>query len=208
MGPKMFVILRNNSVCRWVLLQPQIYIILKLIIQSISSFLAVMVCGGYVSCIHKHCFTRFCWFEFTLLFWDEHGVLVMCQVFGPSDAVDFVQKLLNVRACYIFFYLATRTKKNTIVKNQNWIMRGRKEKNESIIAEWNLNRKRRQIFQGFPFLQSVTVWALFTIELATCIIHKAKKLQGHTLLSLILRLNLCLLPTTNQLIVLTIDTLL
>jgi len=31
----------------------------------------------------------------------------MYQVFGPNDAVDFVQKLLNVRSCFIFSYLPT-----------------------------------------------------------------------------------------------------
>jgi len=31
----------------------------------------------------------------------------VCQVFGPSDAVDFVQKLLNVSACFRLFALAS-----------------------------------------------------------------------------------------------------
>jgi len=54
---------------------------------------------------HRHSFTHFA--GLNLLFLNEYDVLFMYQVFGPSDAVDFVQKLLNVRACYIFSYLAT-----------------------------------------------------------------------------------------------------
>jgi hypothetical protein len=41
------------------------------------------------------------------MFKDEHDILGLCQVFGPSDAADFVQKLLNVRIVSVFFVLAT-----------------------------------------------------------------------------------------------------
>jgi hypothetical protein len=87
-------------------LQPQISILLTLLIEIISSFLVVMDCGGYVlflfidwTITHFNCLN--------LLFKDEHDILGLCQVFGPSDAADFVQKLLNVRIVSVFFVLAT-----------------------------------------------------------------------------------------------------
>lgn len=132
-----------------------------------------MACGGYLSCIHKH------WLLYSFLL-----VWVYCFVMNMVFWL-YVRYLVRVRllilfrsfwmltACYIFFYLATWTKKYIIVKNQNWRMGGREEKNESIIAEWNLNRKRSQIFQGFSLFKKCEPF--FTTELPTCIIHKAKK---------------------------------
>jgi hypothetical protein len=83
-------------------LQPQISILLTLLIEIISSFLVVMDCGGYA--LFSSIDLTITHFNiFNLLFKDEHDILGLCQVFGPSDAVDFVQKLLNVRACFRHF---------------------------------------------------------------------------------------------------------
>lgn len=56
-----------------------------------------MACGGYV---FISIYATVCVFIHSLA-WvngsDNNGILGVFQVFGPSDAVDFVQKLLSVR---------------------------------------------------------------------------------------------------------------
>lgn len=76
--------------CRWELLQHQIFIHLTLWEENASSSWAVMAYGGFVFIFHLSSCETFLSLETC---WQTKKLF---QVFGPSDAVEFVHKLLKV----------------------------------------------------------------------------------------------------------------
>lgn len=171
----MFVILRNNSVCRWVLLQPQISILLTLLIESISSFLVVMACGGYsISlCIHRHSFTHLAGFNLVFLSWTwcfgyVSGIWSQWCCWFCSEAID---------SKYLFYFFPILQLKQRSVhtwnQDEDWRMRVRKKKKEYLLfmkSEWK-KKEKILLSRVSPRLRSARPFYNWD----ACIIPKANK---------------------------------